>query len=104
MAPPILHPHGNIDKIFFKYANMQINNQLMSNDQPNKTLWCTIENHKYLYNLPKRRYKVWHFTLEHPVDRYTVMQSGIRTYESPDSAMHVCTSHDITWKNHGSLK
>ena len=28
---------------------------------------CTIENHKYHYNLPKRRYKVWQFALEHPV-------------------------------------
>ena len=28
---------------------------------------CTIEDHKYPYNLPKRRYKVCHFALGRPV-------------------------------------
>ena len=28
---------------------------------------CIIENNEYSYNLPKRRYKVWHIALGHPV-------------------------------------
>ena len=38
---------------------------------------CTIENHKYHYNLPKSQYKVWQFALEHPV----VYDTSLRLFE-----------------------
>ena len=55
---------------------------------------CTIEDHKYPYNLPKRRYKVCHFALGHPVVHWSrkalkaqIPQGGIFQEEEPYVAL-----------------